>query len=176
MPIIPNFFPNIFCTHYSCVSGKLVSRVFTPALFFWSRYSCEYKNRFYALFPDDLFPTFFARTIRVFLVNLFRSFPPPFFGSRYSCEYKKRLFALFPDDLFSHIFCSHYSCVSGKLVSRFFSPLLGHYIRVNIKKRVFLHFFPNCFLQQFFARTIRVFLEKFFRAFFSPHFLVMIFV
>ena len=66
--VFSHFFPTIFSQHflmhYSCVSEKLF-RSFFP--FFWSRFSCEYKKRFFLLFSDDFFLTFFARTIRVFL-------------------------------------------------------------------------------------------------------------
>ena len=52
------FFPNIFSLHYWCVSGNIVSRVFSPH--FWSRYSCEYKKPFFAIFCDDFYPKFFC--------------------------------------------------------------------------------------------------------------------
>ena len=51
---------------------------------------------------------------------------------------------------------------------RAFSPILGHDIRVIIKN-VFSHFFP-IFSPTYFSRTIRVFLEKLFGAFFPPRF------
>jgi len=120
-----DIFATFFSSHYSCVSGKMVSRIFSSpflshdirvniknafshffrrfisqqfffALFvcfwkncfvlffvpiFWSRYSCEYKKSFFALFTDDFFPTFLVRTICVFLGKLFRSFFVPIFRS-----------------------------------------------------------------------------------------------
>ena len=82
---------------------------------------------------------------------------------------RKNIFShFFPDNFFPNNFCSHYSLVSGKIVSHVFFPAFsGHDIRVNIKN-VFSDIFPTIFFQTFFARTIRVFLEKLFRACLPP--------
>jgi len=140
------FFQNIFWSHYSCVSGKVVSRVFSPT-FFGHDIRVNIKNENRHLLETIFFPTFFARTIRVFLKKLFRAFFPPILCSRYSCEYKKRFFTLFWD-FFSNIFPTLYSCVSGKIVSRIFSPLFVRDIRVNIKN-VLSHFLWRFFSEHF---------------------------
>ena len=44
-----DFFPNIFCSHYSCVSGIIVSRVFSP-LFFGNDICVNIKKHFLTFF------------------------------------------------------------------------------------------------------------------------------
>jgi len=103
----------------------------------------------------------------VFLEKLFRAFSPPFFGDDIRVNIKT-FFGTFSDEFYPNIFCPDYSCSFVKIVSRVFSPpFFGHDIRVNMK-----NVFSTCFRRSspiFFARTIRVFLEKYFRGFF-PHF------
>jgi len=163
------FYSNIFCAHHSCVSGKIVSRVFSPI--FWSRYLCKYKKTFIALCCDDFFPTFIARTIRVFLEkNISPNYLPPNFWSRDSCEYKKSFFS-FLRRFFPNILCSHYWFVPGNIISCVFSPhFFGHDIRVNIKN-VFSHFFATIFFQHFMIALFVCFWKNYFVRF-SPHFFV----
>jgi len=122
------FFPYIFCSHYSCVSGKIVLRVS----------------------------------------------PPPFFGHDIRVNIIKRFFALLYDDFFSKFLHALFVCIWKYFFTRFVPSIFGHDFRVNIKNH-FSHFFRR-FFQTFFARTIRMFLETLFSAYFSPHFLVTIFV
>ena len=79
------------------------------------------------------------------------------------------MFRNFCEDFFPNIICSHYLLSFWKLFSRVFPPILGHDIHVIIKY-VFSHFFPTIFSPTYISRTIRVFREKLFRAYFSPHF------
>ena len=115
------FYQNIFWMHYWCVSGNIVSRVFSPI--FGHDIRVNIKNLFSQFFATIFIPTFFLLALLVcFWKNCFAGFSTHF-RSRYSCDYKKRFFALFSDDFFPKIFRSHYSCVSGKIVSRVFSPM-----------------------------------------------------
>jgi len=93
-------FSNIFWLPYSCDFGKFFLAFFPPVL--WSRYSCVKKTRF-RTFPDDFFPSFFGRDIRVSGKKFFSRFFP-ILWSRHSCVYKKHVFELFPEDFF-HLFC-----------------------------------------------------------------------
>jgi len=100
------FFSIVFCSRYTCVSGKKFFSRFSTH--FWSQYSFVYKKRVFALFPDDFFPSFFAHDIRVFLEKFFSRFSSHF-CSQYSCVYKK-LFSHFLETIFS-VFWIPYSCV-----------------------------------------------------------------
>ena len=70
-------FSNVFCSKYTCVSGKKNFSRFFPH--FWSQFSCVYKKSVFALFPNDFFPSFLARDIRVFLEKKFLTFFSPHF-------------------------------------------------------------------------------------------------
>jgi len=109
-----------------------------------------------------------------FWKNCFARFFPPFFG-HYICVNIKIHFSHF----FSTIFFQNFTCIIRmlleKLFSAFFPPIFWSRYSCDYKKR-FSHFFPTIFFPNFFDRTIRVFLQKLFRAFISPHFLVTIFV
>ena len=134
---------------------------------FWSHY--------FALFCGDFFKTFFACTIVVFLETLFHAFFSTIFWSRYSCEYKKRFFRNFLRRFLSlHFLLALLVFFWKNSFARFFIPILGHDIR-EIIKNVFSHFSTTIFSPTYFSRTIGVFLEKLFRAFFPP-ILVTIFV
>ena len=133
-----DFFPNIFCSHYWCVSGKIVSRVLFPP-FFGHDIRVNIKNEFSHFSPTIFSPTYFSRTIRVFLEKLFlRVFSPQFFGHDIRVNIKN---------------------VSSQFLRRFFpNTFYSHYFALFC-----IDFFPT-----FFARSIGLFLEKLFRAFFPP--------
>ena len=145
---------------------------FFPTIF-WSRYSCVYKKRFFALIPDDFFSIVLARDIRVFLKKKISGvFLPPFFVTIF--VFIKKVFSHFFRRFFSIDLCSRYACVSRKnFFSRFFSRHFWSQFSCIYKKRVFA--LSRRFLSIFFARDIRVFLENFFLAFLPP-FLVTIFM
>ena len=84
-----DFFPNIFCSHYWCVSGKIVTAFFSShfldTILVWilKKFFSQFLRRFFlnifcshyfALFCDDFFKIFFACNIGVFLEKLFRAF------------------------------------------------------------------------------------------------------
>ena len=95
-----------------------------------ARYSCVYKKRVFALFPEDFFSIFFVRGIRGFLEKNFLGFiPPPFFGHDICVFIKKRVFALFPDD--------------------FFQSFLARDLRVFLEKKFSRVFFPHFFVTIF---------------------------
>ena len=169
-----DFFPNIFCSHYSCVSGKFVSRVFSTH--FWSRYSCEYKETFFALFSDDFIPHHFLLALFLcFWKNCFALFfPSPFFGHGIRVNIKK-LFRTFFRRFFPHFLIALFVCFWKNCFASFFPPIFWSRCSCEYKKTFFAVFSDN-FFSNYFVRTIRVFLGKLFRAFCSLHFLVTIFV
>jgi len=183
---IRQFFPNIFCSHYSSVSERSVSR-----FFFGLDIRVKIKNCFCA-FLRRYFFHFFARTIRVFLEKLLRSFCPPIFWSRYSCEYKKMFFALFSDDFFPsffahtiHVFLqklfrafiSFYFLVTifvwifindlGIFFRRFFSQNFLHALFLWLWKNCFARFFSAIFWSRYSCEYKKIFLEIFSDVFFS---------
>ena len=161
--------------HYPCVSGKIVSCVFPPFIFWW-RYSCEYKKTFFTLLSDDFSAKFFARTIRVFLEKLFRAFSPPqFFRHDIRMNITKRFSHFFTTIFSPTLFAALFVCLWKNCFARFIPPIFRHDIRVNIKK-TFFALFSEDFFPNIFACTNSVFLEKLFRAFCSPYFLITIFV
>jgi len=138
-----------------CFRKNFFSRFFPPI--FWSRYSCVYKKRVFALFPDDFFNRFLLAIYVCFRKKKFWLFFPPFFVTIFIC-YKKTCFRTFLRLFFSNIFGIPYSCVFGKIFSRVFFPrFFGHDIRVLIKKRI-SHFFQTIFSHRFLV-AIFVFLE-----------------
>ena len=169
-----DLFPNIFCSHYSCVSGKLVSRVFTPPRFFGSRYSYEYKKRFFALFSDDLFPTFFACTIREFLEKLFHAFFPPFFGHDIRVNIKNVYSPFFPTIFFPHFLLALFLCFWKNCFELFFSIFWPRYLceyKKSFFRTFFRRFFPNIFLSHYSCVFVNIVSRVF-----SPQFLVTIFL
>jgi len=103
-----------------------------------------------------------------FWKNCFARFFPPFFGQDIRVNIKN-VFSHFLETIFAqHFLTALFVCFWKNGLARFF-PFFGHDFRVNIKN-VFLLFFGSIFFPTFFAGTIRVFLEKLFRAFFSPIF------
>jgi len=101
------------------------------------------KNVF-RTFPDDFFTWFLARDIRVFLEKIFLVFFPPIFWSLYSCVYKKNVFALFRDDFFPSLFACKICVFLEKFFFAFFSPIFFHNIHELIKN-VISHFFQTIF-------------------------------
>ena len=150
---------------------------FFPAFFphFLSLYSCVYKKRVFALFPDDFLHRLKFAINVCFWKKIFSRFIPPIFWSRYSCFHKKkRVFAHFPRRFFSIVFISRYTCVFGKKIfSRVFPQFFGHDIRVFIKN-VFSHFFQTIFSIVVCLRKLCVSGKKFSRVF--PPFFVTIFM
>ena len=62
--LFSHFFPTIFSPTFFARTirvflEKLFRAFFTHPIF-WSRYSCEYKKTFFALFSDDFFPNIFC--------------------------------------------------------------------------------------------------------------------
>ena len=131
------------------------------------------KNDFSHFFATIFFPTFFARSIGLFLEKLFRAFFPLFYGHDIRVNIKNVFSDIFRR-FFPYIFCPHYWCVSGKIVSRVFSPILGHDIRVIIKND-FSHFFATILFPTFFARLLVCFFKNCIARFSTPFF-VTIFV
>jgi len=71
------FFPNIFCSHYSFVSGKIVSRV-SYATLFGHDIRVNIKYVFLHFFTWIFSQHFFARTIRAFMEKFLATFSPQF--------------------------------------------------------------------------------------------------
>jgi len=173
--VFSHFFHTIFSIFFLAIYvflEKFFSRVFFPH--FLSRYSCVYKKRVFALFPDDFFLTIFGYPNREFFeIFLFAFFPPPFFDHDIRV-FIKNVISHFFQTIFYTVFCSRYTCVSGKVFLAFFPPFFGHDIRVFIKN-VFSHFFETIFFHCCLLAKSVCFWKNFFFAFFPP-FLVTIFM
>ena len=102
-PFFPTIFFPTFFVRTSRVFLENLFRAFSPPLF-GSRYSCEYKNRCFALFPDDLFSHIFFSHYSCVSGKVVSRVFPPIFWSRYSCENKKGFFLLFSDNFFKQFF------------------------------------------------------------------------
>jgi len=68
---------------------------------FWSQYSYEYKKRFSHFFATIFFPTFFARSIGLYVEKLFRAFYRPILGHDIRVIIKNPFYATFFRRLFS---------------------------------------------------------------------------
>ena len=83
--VFSHFFRRFFSLHFLlalfvCFWKNSFAHFFSPT--FWSRYSCEYKKRFFALFTDDFFPKIFS--------------------SHYSCVSGKIVSCIFLSPFFGH--------------------------------------------------------------------------
>ena len=118
---------------------------------------------------------FFSLDIRVFLEKLYLAFFSPIFCHDIRV-FIKNVFSHFFQTFFSIVYTTRYLCVSVKnYFSSFFHLIFWSRYSCVYKKRDFA-LFPDDFFPSFFAYDIRVIQEKNFSRFFSPHFLVTIFI
>ena len=114
--LFSDFFP-FFPRTIHVFLEKLFRAFFPPIL--WSRYSCEYKKRFFAFFSEDFSQHFFSHYSCVSGKIVSCIFLSPFLGHDIRLNIKNVFSHLFPTIFSQHLF-SHSSCFSGKIVSFIF--------------------------------------------------------
>jgi len=134
----------------------------------------EYKKRFSHFFPTIFSQHFLFALFVCFWKNCFARLPPPFFGHDIRVNIKKLFFTLLFYDFFTTYFARTIRLILQNLFRSFFTPFFGINIRVNVKN-VFSHFFSTIFSKLFCSHYSCV-SGNIVSRFFSPHFLVTIFV
>ena len=155
--------------HYWCVSGKICFARFFPH--FWSRNSCEYKNPFFAIFCDDLYPNIFLLALMVcFWKNCFAGFSP-ILGHDIRVIIKN-VFSHFVLTIFSsHFLLALFVEFLEKLFRGFFHPIFWSRYSCEYKKKFFRTFLRRFFSQHFLLALLVCYWKNCFARFF-PHFML----
>ena len=133
-----HFFLRFFSQHFllallvSC--WKNCFEPFFPPIF-WSRYSCEYKKTFFALFSDDFFPNIFCSHYSFVSGKIFSLvLCPPFFRHDIRVNIKKRFSQFIPKFFSQHFLLALYVCFWKNCFARFFPPILWSRYSCEYKK------------------------------------------